>query len=151
MALCIIKEWCNVEIELQPLLCEVNLNVGYAFSQTALRGHIDPTVKSKCEKMGVRAWRGGEGRETGEEERVTHQRQNKRLICAKAQQQYFGFVTLLLVFFLCTSVAYSCWNTLSNVVTEGQHNVIGSWICQSKMMVLFGSSVQSFGSDYYEI
>ena len=55
MALCIIKGQCNVKIELQPLLCEVNLNVGYAFSQTALRGHIDRAVKSKWEKMGVRA------------------------------------------------------------------------------------------------
>lgn len=39
-----------MEIELQPLLCEVNLNVEYAFSQTALRRHIDPTVKSKWER-----------------------------------------------------------------------------------------------------
>lgn len=46
MAPSIIREWCNVEIELQPLLCEVNLNVEYAFSQTALREHIDPTEKS---------------------------------------------------------------------------------------------------------
>lgn len=47
MAPSIIREWCNVEIELQSLLCEVNLNVEYAFSQTTLRGHIDLTVKSK--------------------------------------------------------------------------------------------------------
>lgn len=39
-----------MEIELQPPLCEVNLNVEYAFSQTALRRHIDPTVKSKWER-----------------------------------------------------------------------------------------------------
>lgn len=55
MAQSIIREWRNVKIEFQPLLCEVNLNVEYAFSQTALRGHIDWTVKSKWEKMGVRA------------------------------------------------------------------------------------------------
>lgn len=55
MALSIIRERCNVEIELQPLLCEANLNVEYAFSQTALRGHIDPALKSKWEKMGVSA------------------------------------------------------------------------------------------------
>lgn len=30
MALSIIRERCNVEIELQPLLCVVNLNVEYA-------------------------------------------------------------------------------------------------------------------------
>ena len=89
MALCIIKEHCNVEIELQSLLCEVNLNVGYAFSQKALREHIDPTVKSNWEEMGFGAWRGKEGRETRAEERVTHQRQNKSLVCAGAQQQYF--------------------------------------------------------------
>lgn len=75
-------------MELQPMLCEVNLNVEYAFSQTALRGHIDPTVKSKWDKMGVRAWREGEGREMREEERVTHWRQNKKLICARTEQQY---------------------------------------------------------------
>lgn len=96
MALCIIKELCNAEIELQPLLCEVNLNVGYVFSQTALRGHIDLTVKSKWEKTGVRAWRRsrGGGGEIREEERVTHQRQNKWLICARAIF-FTGFVTSL--------------------------------------------------------
>lgn len=86
MALCIIKEWYNVETELQPLLCEVNLDVEYAFSQTALRGHIDRTVKSKWEKLGVSAWKEGEGRETREEERVTHRRQNTRLIGASILQ-----------------------------------------------------------------
>lgn len=55
MVLSIIGERCNVEIELQPLLYEVNLNVEYAFSQTALRRRIDPTVKIKWERMGVRA------------------------------------------------------------------------------------------------
>lgn len=63
-----IEERDNVEIELQPLLCEVNLNVEYAFGQTALRGGgIDRTVKSKWVKLGVSASSEGEGTEIREE------------------------------------------------------------------------------------
>lgn len=115
MAPRIIKEWYNVEIELQPLLCEVNLNVEYAFSQTALRGHIDRTVKSKWEKLGVGAWRGGEGRETREEERVTHQRQNARLISASIQQHIWTG--------LITSEAFSYWNTATTELLQLKNTV----------------------------
>lgn len=72
----------------------------YAFSQTALRGRIDPTVKSKWEKMGVRACRGGEGGETKEEETTLYQRQIKKLLCAWTEQQYLLDVSHHYVFSL---------------------------------------------------
>lgn len=50
MAPSITREWCNVEIELQPLLCGVNLNVEYAFSQTALRGILIWQWKASSER-----------------------------------------------------------------------------------------------------
>lgn len=56
-------------------MCEVNLNVEYALSQTALMGHIDPTVKSKWEKLVEPE----EGRMVSEkeEEKIIHEMQGK--------------------------------------------------------------------------
>lgn len=75
-----------MEIELQPLLWEVNLNVEYAFSQTALREHIDPTVKSG------RRWlseteKGGRKKRRREGHSSETKRKAKSAICTRAQRQ----------------------------------------------------------------
>lgn len=54
MAQCIIRKLCNVEIELQPLVQEVNFNVEYA----SVRQHLGGAYWSDTDKqVGKDGWK----------------------------------------------------------------------------------------------
>lgn len=97
-----------MEIELQPLLCEVNLNVEYDFSQTALRRHIDPTVKSKWERWVSEPEEEGGKRNKRRRVGQPPEAKQKANLCQDSTAIFTEFVSLPCCLFYFTVTAHSC-------------------------------------------